>query len=115
MSYEHINFVRDHSKAKGPARFVLWAIASRIGEDLCCYPSYQCLARDTKLSVRTVVRAIKQIPSDELEIVERGGSPKEEQRRSTKYRLIIPDRSHADYSTNGDRSQPVNSTVVTES
>ena len=89
MSYKHVNHVRDWSKTKGAARLILWAIASRTDENGYAYPGYTCLSRDTKLPIRTVVRAMKEIPPDELVIVRAGSSEKGKKRQSAIYRVEI--------------------------
>lgn len=88
MSYEHINHVRDHSKARGTARHLLVDIPTRTDKQGYAWPSYECLARDMRTDVRSVRRALKAIPSDELEIIP-GGSEKGQKRRSTQYRILL--------------------------
>jgi hypothetical protein len=99
VSYEHINFVRDHSKMKGAQLLILSMIASRANEEGIAWPNLDTLAQDTRMSKRNVIRALKLIPADELEIITKGGSPKGGKREKTLYR--IP--------KTGDRATPVNS------
>jgi hypothetical protein len=121
--YQYPAAVRDYSRAKGMAKFLLLTMATYANDDGNCYPSYYRLAQDTGLSLRTVARAIKQIPKNELEVVEEGGSRKERKRQSTIYRILVtnhsqndhgqaPNRSQNDYGQNGDRSQADHPTVV---
>jgi len=99
MSFEHINYVRDHSKTTGAARLLLLAIATRTDTDGVAYPGYECLARDTAMSIRSIRRLLERdpaelkggapaIPADELEIIP-GGSQKGGKRRPTQYRILI--------------------------
>jgi hypothetical protein len=67
VSYAHINYVRDHSKMKGMPLLVLSMIASRANEQGVAWPNLDTLARDTRMSKRNVIRALKLIPADELE------------------------------------------------
>jgi len=99
MSYEHINHVRDHSKAKGPARFVLLTIATRADEEGCAYPSLTCLAKDTGMAIRSVRRALMQIPKDEIAITQ-GGSQKGQKRRPAFYRIIMNETKRHDCAPN---------------
>ncbi len=89
MSYEHINHVRDHSKTRGSARLILFAIASRTDENGYAFPGYARLSRDTKLPIRTIARAIKEIPPNELVIIRPGRSEKGKKRQSATYRVEI--------------------------
>jgi hypothetical protein len=43
VSYRHINYVRDHSKTKGRAKFLLLVIATRTDDEGCAFPSYKIL------------------------------------------------------------------------
>ena len=99
MSFEHINYVRDHSKTTGAARLLLLAIATRTDKEGVAYPGYECLARDTAMSIRSIRRLLERdpaelkggapaIPADELEIIP-GGSQKGGKRRPTQYRILI--------------------------
>lgn len=84
MSFEHINHVRDHSKATGPARLVLIMLATRANDEGYAWPSYGRLAQDTRMSIRSVRRALKEIPAAELVIAQQGKS-----HRAALYRVII--------------------------
>lgn len=95
-SHEFIFAIRDRSKTKGVIRLVLLMLASRADAGGYCFPSQQCLVRDTRLSLRTIRRAIKEIPRDELEIVEQAGSLKDGERKSARYRILIADPGQAD-------------------
>lgn len=88
MSFKHINQVRDHSKTEGAARLLLWAIASRTDENGRAFPSRRCLARDTAMHERSIVRALKGIPSSELEVI-KGGSQKGGKRQATHYCILL--------------------------
>jgi len=96
-SYQFIFAVRDQSKTKGTAQHILFILASRADPDGFCYPSYRDLAKITGYSLRTIASAIKQIPGDELQIISAGGSLKDGERRSTKYRVLIGNRSKKCY------------------
>jgi hypothetical protein len=69
-SHQFIFAIRDHSETKGAARLVLIMLASRADDQGYCFPSQQCLVRDTGLTRRTIQRVIKEIPKDELEVGE---------------------------------------------
>ena len=99
MSFEHINYVRDHSETTGAARLLLLAIATRTDKEGVAYPGYECLARETAMSIRSIRRLLERepadlkhgapaIPADELEIIP-GGSEKGGKRRPTQYRILI--------------------------
>jgi hypothetical protein len=95
VANRYVNGVRDESKTRGPSRLVLWAIASRTDPDGYAFPGLSCLARDTKLSIRSVRRALNQIPCEELQIVVRGGSAKGQKKISTRYRVLLGADDHA--------------------
>jgi hypothetical protein len=99
-SYQYPTAVREHSKAKGVAKFVLLTLATYADDQGECFPSYAELVRATGLSLRSVQRGLKEISSCELLIVERGRAVG----HSTRYR-ILPDCSQADHSQKGDCSQ----------
>jgi hypothetical protein len=86
VSYEHINHVRDHSKTRGPARLVLLTIATRTDEEGYAFPSYTCLAKDTGMTIRSIRRALEEIPAAELVIAQHGKS-----HRAALYRVTITD------------------------
>jgi hypothetical protein len=86
MSYEHINHVRDHSKTRGPARLVLLTIATRTDNEGYAFPSYTCLAKDTGMTIRSIRRALEEIPAAELVVAKRGKS-----HRAALYRVTITD------------------------
>ena len=92
MPFKHINCVRDHSKAKGKAKFLLLTIATYCNDDGICFPSNKCLAQDTGIRPSHISRYLKEIPPYELIIVQKGGSQKGQKRQHTIYR--IPDCSH---------------------
>ena len=73
MSFKHIAHVRDHSKTKGPTRLLLLTIATRTDDDGFAYPSLSCLAKDTGMTIRSVRRALAQIPADEIAITSQSG------------------------------------------
>jgi len=89
VSFPHINYVRDHSKMKGAPLLILSMIASRTDDEGIAWPNLDTLARDTRMSKRNVIRALKLIPADELEIITKGGSPKGGKREKTLYRIPI--------------------------
>jgi Helix-turn-helix domain len=104
-SYEFIFAIRDRSTSSGIAQHILLILASRADDHGYCYPSYRDIARVTGYSLRTIARAIKQIPSDELQIVCEGGSSKGGERQATKYRILIRNRSHSDHGQSENHSQ----------
>lgn len=125
-THDFFRAIRDHSKTKGIAQHILFILASRADDDGHCFPSYRDLARITGYSLKTIARAIKEIQVDELQIVSQGGSTKGDNRQSTRYRILIGNRSHSDHGQSGNHSQPdhgqstdrshrVHPTVVTES
>jgi hypothetical protein len=100
-SYQYPALVRDHSKAKGLAKYVLLVLATYAGDNGECFPSHSVLARVTGLSLRTIVRAMKGIPANELQVIEKGkatGYP-------SRYRITL-DWCHSVTSTT-DRESPV--------
>ena len=57
MSMSIVAQVRDYSKSRGYAKFLLQTIASHINpRDLYAYPSLDALARETTLSKPTVIK-----------------------------------------------------------
>jgi len=100
VAYQHINFVRDHSKTRGHARLLLLTIATYCDKDGYCYPSYKSLEEATGLDPGNISRYFKQIPPEELIIVQKGGSPKGQKRQHTVYR-IPADCSHSGNSQGG--------------
>jgi hypothetical protein len=123
VSYRHINYVRDHSKTKRRSRFILLVIATRTDDEGCAFPSYKTLRNDTGLSTSSIQRALSEIPNTELEIIEKGSSEKGQRRRTTKYRILVPDCSQDEHSMRttvvsmrpveaNNRSQDDHSTVV---
>jgi hypothetical protein len=102
VSYAHINYVRDHSKMKGAPLLILSMIASRADEEGIAWPNLDTLARDTRMSKRNVIRALKLVPVDELEIITKGGSPKGGKREKSLYRIPIK---------TGDTTTPVKSSL----
>jgi hypothetical protein len=107
-SYQYPAAVRDYSKAKGMARLVMYALATRVGDDGICFPSYATLLADTGLSLSGLRKALKAIPVDELQVVQKGratGYP-------TKYRLTIncgqSDHSQESHCVSTEHSQGIN-------
>lgn len=94
MSYKHINHVRDHSLTRGPARLLLLTIATRTDDEGYAYPSLPCLAKDTGMTIRSVRRALTQIPENEIAITP-GGSEKGQRRRAALYRVKIDSNNPA--------------------
>lgn len=88
MSFEFINHVRDHSKATGPARLVLIMIATRTDDEGYAFPGYPVLAKDTGMTIRSVRRALKEIPPGEI-VITPGGSPKGQKRVPTLFKIVI--------------------------
>lgn len=105
-SHEFIFAIRDRSTTKGNAQHILLILASRADDHGYCYPSYRDIARITGYALRTVARAIKGIPTDELQIISEGGSSKDGERQATKYRILIGNRSHNDHGQGDNHSQP---------
>jgi hypothetical protein len=100
VSYPHINHVRDNSKTGGAPRLVLMTIASMTNKEGIAWPNLETLARYTRMSKRNVIRALKRIPADELEIITKGGSPKGGKRETSVYRIPVK---------TGDNTTPVSS------
>jgi hypothetical protein len=90
VSYEHINYVRDHSKTRGAARLLLLTIATRTDPNGEAFPSYKCLEADTGMGQRSIRRLLETLPPSELEIIP-GGSIKGGKRTATTYRIIVPE------------------------
>jgi hypothetical protein len=117
-SYQYPAAVRERSRAKGVPKLLLIALATYADDNGECFPSYAELVRVTGLSLRSVQRQLKEIPSSELMIVERGRAVG----HSTKYRIMINcsqvDDSRAancgqtDHSQNGNCSQTDHRTMV---
>jgi hypothetical protein len=78
--------VRDHSRAKGAARNILYELADRAKDDGIAWPDQVRLAREANVHVRTVRRQLQKLAAaGEIETrVERGG------RRRHAYRLTLP-------------------------
>jgi hypothetical protein len=107
-SYQFPAAVRDHSVTQGTVKHVLLTLATYVDDNGECYPSHKALARATGLSRRTIERVMKEIPANELQVVEKGKAAG----HSTKYRITVNSR-HADgsqtlNSRHGDGSTPVN-------
>jgi hypothetical protein len=90
-SYQFPAAVRDHSVTEGTVKHVLLTLATYANDNGECYPSHKALARATGLSRRTIERVMKEIPANELQVVEKGKAAG----HSTKYRLTVNSR-HAD-------------------
>ena len=92
-------YVRDHCKEIPPVpRLVLYALASRAGDDWQYQCSQQQLAHDTGLSVRTIRRAVEELITSRYLTVEpeirKRGRPTE----AFTYRFVSPP-------TNGQRDR----------
>jgi hypothetical protein len=59
-------------------------LATQADNEGYAFPSYTCLAKDTGMTIRSVRRALKEIPADELVIAQQGKS-----HRAALYRVII--------------------------
>jgi hypothetical protein len=68
-------------------------IATRTDDNGRAFPGYETLSKDTGMTVRSVRRLLEQIPVNVVEIIP-GGSVKGKPRRSTTYRILIPDHAH---------------------
>jgi hypothetical protein len=88
MGHHHINGVRELSKTKGPVKYVFLMLATFTDDNGLCWSSYSTLAKKTGCALKTVQRAIKSIPKDELEIVEKGNS-KGNSNKATRYRILL--------------------------
>jgi hypothetical protein len=87
-SYQFPAAVRDHSVTQGTAKHILLTLATYANDNGECYPSHKALSRATGLSRRTIERLMKEIPANELQVVEKGkatGYP-------TRYRITINSR-----------------------
>jgi Helix-turn-helix domain len=75
MSFQAVSWVLEHSRARGNARLVLISIAAcsnREGEN--AWPSVETLAREARVSERTVQYAIRRLEQlGELRVVRRSG------------------------------------------
>jgi Helix-turn-helix domain len=63
----------------------MYALATRVDDNGICYPSYATLVADTGLSLNSVRRAIRSIPPNELQVLQKGratGHP-------SRYRITI--------------------------
>jgi hypothetical protein len=112
-SYQYPAAVRDHSKTKGSVQHVLLILATFANDNGECFPSYTTLVKATGLSLKTIRRAISAIPTDELQIIEKGKAAG----RPSKYRIIINEKSpdncgHGDHSQNGNRGHGDHRTMV---
>ena len=87
MSFHHFHAVKAYSKTSGLARTILMCIADRCDEHNESWPSMDLLAKEVNCTKRSVIKALKQIPEDELKICHRGGS---KQGDSNRYRLLLP-------------------------
>jgi Helix-turn-helix domain len=108
MSYLHTNWVRDDIEFRGLKedgktivpmmdtfpRAIMYALASRANKGGYCEVSQEDLAGDTGMSVRSVRRYIKKIPTTVLQIIRQGGSPKTEERYPTQFRVMYPGNSN---------------------
>ena len=85
MSIKVMNWVWDHSPAKGTELLMLLAIADNAADDGSnAFPSVSTLARKTRLDERTVQRIIRKLASQEqLHVDERGG------RQSNRYTVLM--------------------------
>ena len=91
MSRAYVNHVLTHSKTTGAARLFLLVIAFKADNEGVAHLSYQRLAADTGMSIRSIRRLLfnenSPIPDDELELCP-GGSNKGGKRRMTQYRIL---------------------------
>src|SRR4051794_35029042 len=88
VSYYWSSHVIKHSKAKDLARMVLMTIAYRANESGVAWPGLTQIAEDCNADKRSVRRALKKIPADELSITTKGGSDPGCKRHSTRYQLL---------------------------
>jgi Helix-turn-helix domain len=118
-SYQYPAAVREHSVTQGAAKHVLLTLATYADDNGECYPSHATLASNTGLSLRTIERVMKEIPADELQVVQKGKAAG----RPTVYRITVNprqadgcqvpnsrqnDNSQDNNSRHGDGSTPVN-------
>lgn len=95
MSWGAFKNVREYSRAKGPARCVLYLIADHVndGDGGEAWPSQATLARECGLSRKTVNVAIKKlVEMGELEIVRQGRPGK----GSSRYRVLVCEDTYRD-------------------
>lgn len=71
MSTKLEYLVRDCGLFTRSQNAVLLNIASRIGRNTCAWPSLERIARDTRLSRRTVIRAVNELEARDVLVVER--------------------------------------------
>jgi Helix-turn-helix domain len=117
-SYQYPAVVRQHSRTRGVPKLLFIVLATYADDNGEFHPSYARLVKDTGLSLRSVQRALKEIPTDELQIIERGRAIS----HSTKYRIVIncsqaddsraANYSQTDYSQNGNHSQADDRTMA---
>jgi Helix-turn-helix domain len=117
-SYKYPAAVREHSRTKGVPKMLFIVLATYVDDNGECYPAYAKLVKATGLSLRSVQRALKEIPADELQIIERGRAIG----HSTKYRILIncsqaddslvANYGQTDYSQNGNHGQADDRTMV---
>lgn len=120
MSVQAIGWVFDHSTAEGRERLVLLSLANHAGrDDWECWPSVQTIAREVRLSVRTVQRSLRILEEQgHITVAERGepDSRVRADRRANLYRIVqhgvtpvvTPCDGHGvtDPTPRGDRSAP---------
>lgn len=61
VSFDYSRLVRDHSRTRGPARAVMFVLASRANAEGVCWPGENRLAREAGVSKRTVIRVLPQL------------------------------------------------------
>lgn len=70
MSIRYMSWVFDHSKSENSARLVALALADHADDFGRCWPGYDRIAQKTRLSTRSIGRAIIELVAlDEVEIV----------------------------------------------
>lgn len=72
MSFRAMAWATSQKTGSGTRKLILLMLADRASDSNKCYPSHKKLAEDCELSRDTIIRAIKQLESDDfLEIIHR--------------------------------------------
>jgi len=72
--FQHIKLVRDHSRAKGAARAIMYALASRADHSGLCFPSIETIALDAGCSRSSVAHILPDlVAAGEISITHKAG------------------------------------------
>ncbi len=98
MSVHVMSWVLRNSRATLGSRLVILALADYADENGgSCWPSVKTISNDTLLSVRQVQYALRHLEQlGEIAVEEQGGG-----RRSTRYRILMPEVQNLHPSSNG--------------